>query len=630
MVATPRFHVTQDASRVFVHVHVPFVRVSEMEFYVDGLDFTFFCKPFLLKLHFPHEVVDDELAKAVYDPNKVGNCPSGFFVRLCCCVLSFRVNGKRIELQWVPTDVMCYWVLMLVGKWHHRGASAQEGARSGFPGSRYAHEATAATATSSGREETDPAVSGWLKAPLIEVLTSSTPAPIGDLREESERLNDLLNGTAPRSSRVQADTSLLGLEATSPAQSVGLAKLEPTGAQQEAVQSIDVRITDLQPSYGFNNAYSDFFRVWHGEVSEILSLPDPEHIQPDQRRVLREAAEEQQFDIERYLLDFVNTENDMYFELAMEFEPFWTQFPALSSTATSTKEESDAKKTRPVIQEVKAAGVDAVGEGLHALKLDTGATQPPPVPSTAPIPSDSGVAFTEAEQELLLRLPRKEFLLSDGSNEEKLVIGGLVDILIGFAYEQLTNQGDSGVESTWTVSILSPTLSWLDPCADLRAVVRSAVRRVLTFPFLRQYDLALRCVREASEILKRGKRVVLRALLTLYRIVEKSETQYLLNALYIQDYCVWIQSVADERLQLVSLELDAHLAAFTKAETGWALEELERSLLESDAEEEEDGSLSSSSKSSDGSSSDEESSDEESSDEEDEAPKTVESKAEVS
>eukprot|EP00644_Phytophthora_capsici_P011523 jgi/Phyca11/118907/e_gw1.37.448.1 len=70
MVATPKFHVTQDAAWVFVHVHVPFVRVSEMEFYVDGVDFTFFCKPFLLKLHFPHEVVDDELAKAVYDPNK--------------------------------------------------------------------------------------------------------------------------------------------------------------------------------------------------------------------------------------------------------------------------------------------------------------------------------------------------------------------------------------------------------------------------------------------------------------------------------------------------------------------------------------------------------------------------------
>lgn len=71
MVAVPRFRVTQDAAWVFVHVHVPFVRVSEMEFHVDGCAFSFYCKPYLLKLQFPHEVVDDELAKAVYDPNKV-------------------------------------------------------------------------------------------------------------------------------------------------------------------------------------------------------------------------------------------------------------------------------------------------------------------------------------------------------------------------------------------------------------------------------------------------------------------------------------------------------------------------------------------------------------------------------
>lgn len=71
MPTIPRFHVTQDAAWLFVHVHVPYVRVSEMEFYVDGTHFSFFCKPYLLKLQFPHEVVDDELAKAVYDPNKV-------------------------------------------------------------------------------------------------------------------------------------------------------------------------------------------------------------------------------------------------------------------------------------------------------------------------------------------------------------------------------------------------------------------------------------------------------------------------------------------------------------------------------------------------------------------------------
>ncbi|KAG2529701.1 hypothetical protein JM18_002727 [Phytophthora kernoviae] len=582
MVATPRFHVTQDAAWVFVHVHVPFVRVSEMEFYVDRLDFTFYCKPYLLKLHFPHEVVDDELAKAVYDPNKENGTivvhlpkkePGQDFPDL-------DMLTKLLQPQQPPVDIK---------------ADTQRS-----------------------------------KAPLIEVLDSSVPAPIGNFQEETERLDALINGAATHSNgsgdaeieSVKTDSSLLGLESGSMTQSVGSLKLEANG---EAEPSIGVRVTDLAPSYGFNNAYTDFFRVWHGQISEILSLPDPEHMQPEQRCVLREAAEEQQFDVERYLMDFANSEDDMYLELAMNFEPFWKKFPVLASTAVAPKKITEVVAKKPLIVEVDS-NIDRVGDNLSSMSLGWDSTQSPPSPSTS---SEPTVSFTDAEQQLLLRLPRKEFLLPEDSPEEKVVIGGLVDILIGFAYEQLTTQGDSGVESTWTVSIVSPTLSWLDSNADLRSVVRSTVRRMITFPFLRQYALALRCVREASEILKRGKRVVLRALLTLYRIVEKSETQYLLNTLYIQDYCVWIQSVSDERLQRVSKELEAHIAAFKKDNTGWALEELERSLLE--ASESEHDAASSDSSSSEESSSEEESSssEEESSDEEqEEALKPAEMKSE--
>ena len=47
------------------------VRVGDMEFVVDGCDFSFFCNPYLLKLQFPYPCVDDERAKAVYDVDKV-------------------------------------------------------------------------------------------------------------------------------------------------------------------------------------------------------------------------------------------------------------------------------------------------------------------------------------------------------------------------------------------------------------------------------------------------------------------------------------------------------------------------------------------------------------------------------
>ncbi|KAI9914875.1 hypothetical protein PsorP6_008013 [Peronosclerospora sorghi] len=516
MVATPTFHVSQDPTWVFVHVHVPFVRVSEMEFHVDGTDFTFFCKPYLLKLRLPHEVVDNDVAKAVYDPNK----DHGTIV--------VHLPKKEPGQDFPDLDMLTKLL--------------QPQRRAG------------------DMKSTRPP-----KAPLIEVLES---APVGNFQEELNTLNALIDGEPVfcdnqdgASEKVPTDSSLLNLKTSVTALSHGSMKLD---AQSDASESFDVHITARKPLYGFNNAYSDFFRVWHGEVSEILSLPDPDHTQPDQRRILREAAEEQQFDIERYLMDFANQGDDMYFDLAMNYVPFWRKYPVLSNVAPPTVDVSSFNLMVEVDSDANRLGKD-----VKQLSLDTASSS---VESALPI------IFTDEEKELLRRLPRKEFLLPEGSPEENVVLGGLVDILIAFAYEQLTTQGESGVESTWTVSIVSSTLSWLDSTSDLQAVVRSSIRRMITFPFLRQYDLAQRSVREAIEILKRGKRVVLLALLTLYRIVEKSETQYLLNSLYIQDYCVWIQSVTDERVLRISVELDALLRAFTKSKTGWALEELERSL----------------------------------------------------
>lgn len=333
--------------------------------------------------------------------------------------------------------------------------------------------------------------------------------------------------------------------------------------------------------YGFNNAYSDFFRVWHGEVSEILSLPEPDSTPAERRRELREVGEDAQFDIERYLLDFVNVSEDPYFQLAMEYEPFWRKFSVLKTKAAVVV---PPPAPSPLIVEVSSTSdtksdMEAVSTGFQNMSVNDASAHP---------------IFSEADEELLRRLPRKEFLITPGSEEEARAVGGLVDILIGFVYEHLTSQGDSGIESTWTVSILSPTLSWLDTSTDFRAIVRSGVRRMLAFPFLRQYDLAIHVIRETAELLKRGKRVVLRGLLELYRIVEKSETQYLLNALYIQDYCVWIQGVPEELLQRASRDLARGLACFSKGDTGWALIDLERSLTEEPASSDDSGESSSS------------------------------------
>ena len=45
-----------------------------------------------------------------------------------------------------------------------------------------------------------------------------------------------------------------------------------------------------------------------------------------------------------------------------------------------------------------------------------------------------------------------------------------------------------------------------------------------------------------------GKHVVLQTLLKVYKIFEKSETNYMINKLFIEDYCVRIQTVRNELL----------------------------------------------------------------------------------
>lgn len=373
------------------------------------------------------------------------------------------------------------------------------------------------------------------------------------------------------------------------AASASLLDLEARLAAEDDAAQASVRITNLAPTYGFNNAYSDFFRVWHGEVSEILSLPDPEHTPAPQRRVLREAAEDAQFDVERYCLDFLNKDDDPYYQLAIEYEPFWRQYAPAKAPAKASAPAPAPVTARPLIMEVVASPAKAsdaqLSESLRILTLDSAATAPPPAP-----PQPPADVFSDADRELLLRLPHKEFLIA--REHEPVLLGGLVDILIGFVYEHVTTQGDSGIESTWTASIVSPTLAWLDSTGDLAAVVRSGVRRILAFPFLRQFDLAMHVLRETVALLVRGKRVVLRALLALYRVVEKSETQYLLNTLYVQDYCVWVQSVDDATLVALGEHLQTHVNAFTKAATGWALDDMEQRLLEADDEEEEEESSS--------------------------------------
>lgn len=64
---------------------------------MDDCDFSFFCNPYLLKLHFPYPCIDDERAKAVYDVDKVMDSRSFVWNRITERCMFIFPRWKRAD-----------------------------------------------------------------------------------------------------------------------------------------------------------------------------------------------------------------------------------------------------------------------------------------------------------------------------------------------------------------------------------------------------------------------------------------------------------------------------------------------------------------------------------------------------
>jgi len=134
--------------------------------------------------------------------------------------------------------------------------------------------------------------------------------------------------------------------------------------------------------------------------------------------------------------------------------------------------------------------------------------------------------------------------------------------------------GDSTVESSWTISILSPELSWLDTTSSSSSSSsptknesgrgesgrgesgRGGLRNVIQIffcggsPFIpiggMSTILAEKVVAEKVELVKTHKiRGITKALLQIRSILDKSEAHYFGNKLFIDPYLYWIQNLDD-------------------------------------------------------------------------------------
>ena len=331
------------------------------------------------------------------------------------------------------------------------------------------------------------------------------------------------------------------------------------------------------PSYGFNRAFFGVFAPLRADLGAVVSLPDPDHTPPRARPLLRALAEETAWgDGSRYAGDAAEGEDDPLYLTAMGCEPWWVTGGA---PVELTPEEGEALARLPKR--------DVLMDGASVFS-----------PRTLPPLSFNGDG--------------------DASRPEAArTLAALLPILAGYAYDWRLTEGESTVESGWTVAVLSPLLAWLDdemilppeegvepappsPRDRLRAGCVHFVRRVLTQPYLRRWDLAVLALNDASVLLRGGRRTVLRALLAVRGSVKGGgaageEGAYLLNTLVLDGYCSWVTSpggLSEEEAVAGGVAVGEIVAGMTREEpelAHWRLTALESMHRMDEGEEGDEG-----------------------------------------
>ncbi|NXM72942.1 SHQ1 protein, partial [Serilophus lunatus] len=290
----------------------------------------------------------------------------------------------------------------------------------------------------------------------------------------------------------------------------------------------------LQHPYGFGNLRSGVFQRLQDELGDVIDIKDPDQTPAEERRRKRLEAEAAKFEPDHYLADLFEDEG---IQRVLMYKPWWV----------------DAHEKMTALQ------------GESHQEHDT----------------HTFVVFSEEEREQMRKFTNKSHLLDKRSCHH--VYLGLIDILLAYCYEIRVTEGDKNVESSWNIRKLSATLCWLEvrffiqSFSCIHDVLVSFGRRVLCYPLYRHFGLVTCALSDTLMILQLGKAAVLKCLLDIHKIFLESDPAYILNDLFITDYCIWIQKVKSKKLAALSQALQK--TTLTKSHMGLELEELEAAAV---------------------------------------------------
>lgn len=265
------------------------------------------------------------------------------------------------------------------------------------------------------------------------------------------------------------------------------------------------------PRYGFNNAYDNIVGVSMSNGNDINELGDPEAAAPNDRVLERLIKENIKFDPEYYAADYImekypSPDDDKIFSGIMSWKcPSNTQFKSWYKNQQKLPE-SERDQYMPV-------------------------------------------EFTKEEQEKMLNLPRKSYLVDDSYKPQLYSL--IVSLLFAFHYDLRENEGEHNIESAWTIGKLVPQFAFLDSqlhlsSADSSSILNAAliagIRRALAYPFHRNYKLSMKTWEDVYFTLRGGKRMVIKCLLETKELFRFHDVYYVYDKIWMEDLCVWLIS----------------------------------------------------------------------------------------
>ncbi|XP_034487160.1 protein SHQ1 homolog [Drosophila innubila] len=285
--------------------------------------------------------------------------------------------------------------------------------------------------------------------------------------------------------------------------------------------------------YGYASQYNGPLQTSELDKS-TCRVPEPQQISPLQRRLERIVDEMKRFSREQYKMNFVEL-----------------QVPA---------GHQNPLRYKPKIYETSMTQEQA--HLLHNLC------------SRIPATDESATATTTSSQ-------------SQSSQPDRQVQNeidcGLISIVLAICYDVRTTNNEPTCESGWTRSILCPLFCYFEKFDNYRDVLVAFLRRVITYPLYRNFELGRQCVKDAIDVLKGGRNWLINQLLLTHQQFASGEPcRDSFNSYYLEDYIRYLSNAkvcSDEHLRLLARNVKNVLMDVSKRHLDLGVIEIETELI---------------------------------------------------